>query len=61
MLKNQIVRLFFRGNNFQQKVNNSGSMTFTMGNINLALVAAGIWQLATGRFSITESSIFRSM
>jgi hypothetical protein len=32
-----------------------------MGNINLALVAAGIWQLATGRFSITESSIFRSM
>jgi hypothetical protein len=61
MLKNQTLCLFFHLTSFQQKVNNSGSMTFTMGNINLALVAAGIWQLATGRFSITESSIFRTM
>ena len=35
-------------------------MTISMGNINFALNASGNWQLAAGRFSIGESSLFQN-
>ena len=35
-------------------------MTFSMGNINLAFIVSGDWQLSAGRFSMGESSLFQN-